>query len=99
MGIPAGNVGGLKAGHILVADDHILQDLIERRTDMDIAIGVGRAIVKDKAGLLRIVLHELVISAYLILPVEQLRLPLGKAGPHGEIRLRQMDCLVIIFCH
>ena len=99
MGIPAGDIGCLVAGHVLIADNHVLQNLVQRGADMNITVGIGRAVVQNEAGLLRIVLHELMIGAYLIFSVQQCRLPLGKTGPHGEIRLRQMDRLVIIFCH
>ena len=47
VAIPAGDVGGVEAGHCFVADDDILEDLVDDVAHVDIAVGVGRAVVKD----------------------------------------------------
>ena len=49
VAIPAGDVIGVKAQHLLAARDQILQHLVERVADMDVAVGVGRAIMQHKA--------------------------------------------------
>ena len=45
VGIKAGYIGSLEALHVLLADDDILDDLIQRGTHVDIAVGIqiGRA--------------------------------------------------------
>ena len=47
VAIPAGDVGGVEAGHGLVVDDEILEDLVDDVAHVDIAVGVGGAVVQD----------------------------------------------------
>ena len=96
MGVPAGDIGGLEAGHVLVLDDDVLEDLVQGGADVDVAVGVGRAVVEDKLGLALVLLHQLVVGLHLPFAVEQLRLPLGQPRPHGEVGLGEMDSLVVI---
>ena len=46
VGIPAGYVRRTEARHVLVADDDVLQDLVQRVPEVYIAVGVGRAVMK-----------------------------------------------------
>src|SRR5690606_40899703 len=48
MAIPARHVGGVEAGQGARADDHVLDDLVNRVADVDAAVGVGRAVVQDE---------------------------------------------------
>ena len=45
VGVPAGHIGSAPAGHVAVLDDHILEDLVQGGADVDVAVGVGRAVV------------------------------------------------------
>ena len=47
MTIPSGNVGRIKAGHGLGFHDEILQALVERMTEVNRSIGVGRTVVQQ----------------------------------------------------
>ena len=96
MGVPAGYIGGAPAGHVAVLDDHILEDLVQGGADVDVAVGVGRAVVEDKGGLALVALHHLVVEVVVIHLLEHLRLPLGQARPHGEVGLGQVDGLVVV---
>ena len=49
MGIPARYVNGFVAGHVSVSDDDVFQGLIESVADMDLAIGIWRAIVENES--------------------------------------------------
>jgi hypothetical protein len=49
--IPPGDINAIKSLHGLVTDDHVLEDLVERMTNMDIAVGVRRAVVKNETFL------------------------------------------------
>ncbi len=48
--IPARHVIGILAEHLLGTGDEILQDLVQRMTDMDVAVGVRRPIMQHEAG-------------------------------------------------
>ena len=61
MGVPAGNVRRAVAGHVLIFDDDILQDFIQRRTQMDVAVCVRRTVVKNVKGLAFVLLEHLAV--------------------------------------
>ncbi len=48
MAVPAGHIGRVLAQQRLAADHGILQHLVERVADVDVAICIGRAIVKHE---------------------------------------------------
>ena len=48
VAVPAGHVVGVLARHLLRADDQVLEDLVERVADVDVAVGVGRAVVQHE---------------------------------------------------
>lgn len=50
VGIPAGDIVGLKACHVLVADDDILQGLVQCMADMNLAVGIGGPSWRTKVG-------------------------------------------------
>ena len=49
--VPAGHVGRVIAAHGLLADDEVLEGLIERVAHVDVAVGERRAVVQNEAGL------------------------------------------------
>ena len=48
VAVPARHVVGVEAQHLLAARHHVLEDLVERVADMDVAVGVGRAVVQHE---------------------------------------------------
>ena len=48
VAVPAGNIGRVLAQHLLGAVDQILQDLVQRVADMEMAVGIGRAVMQDE---------------------------------------------------
>ena len=48
VAVPAGHVGRVLAEQGLGADDHVLERVVERMADVDVAVGVGRAVVEDE---------------------------------------------------
>ena len=50
MTVPARDIIHIKAKQEPRPDDKILQDLIEGMANMDLAIGIGRAVMQDKQG-------------------------------------------------
>ena len=70
-------------------DHHILQDLVERVPDMDVAVGVGGAVVQHEARPALLGLAQALVELHLVPALQELRLALRQAGPHGEVGLRQ----------
>ncbi len=93
VAVPARHVIGVMAKHLLRARDEILQDLVQRMADMDIAIGVGRAVVKHEFRPALRRLAQALVEAQLAPAREQLRLLFRQAGAHRKIRLRQIEAL------
>ncbi len=50
VAIPAGHVRRVEPRQGLDLDDDVLEDLVHRVADVDVAVGVGRAVVQDEAG-------------------------------------------------
>jgi hypothetical protein len=49
VAVPARHVGRVEAGQRLGTDDDVLEDLVHRVADVDVAIGVRRAVVQHEA--------------------------------------------------
>ena len=71
----------------------ILEDLVERVADVDVAVGVGRAVVQQKLRAIAALLAQALIEVHLGPALQQARLEVGQAGPHGEGGLGQKQRL------
>jgi hypothetical protein len=56
---------------------------------MDVAVGIGRAVVEHEARAALLDLAQALVEPDLVPAPQELRLALGKAGPHGKVGLRQ----------
>ena len=50
MTVPARHVVGFPACHLMRAHDNVFQRLVQRRADVDVAVGVGRPVVEHEFG-------------------------------------------------
>ena len=48
VAVPPRHVGGVEAGHRARAHHEVLEDLVERRPEVNPAVGVGRSVVQDE---------------------------------------------------
>ena len=96
VGVPAGDIGGAVARHVFLFDDDILEDLVQRGTDVDVSVGVGRPVVEDEEGFPVVAGDHLVVEVLVIHRLEHLWLAPGEPRPHGEIGLGQVDGLIIV---
>ena len=96
MGIKAGHIGSLEALHVLLADDDVLDDLIQRGTHVDIAVGIRRAVVQDELRLALVVLHELIVQVVVVPILQHDRLLLGQAGTHFKQGLGQVQSTIVL---
>ncbi len=96
MAVPAGHVVGVVAEHLLRARHHVLEDLVERGADMDVAVGVGRAIMQDELGPAVRGVAQALIQVEPLPARKELRLLLGQAGAHREVGLRQKQRRAVV---
>jgi len=83
--VPAGNVGGIKAFEPLALDDDVFQDLVDRMADVNLAIGVGGAIVQHKGRAILSAFPKLLVDAKFIPASKLLGLPQWQIAFHREI--------------
>ena len=96
VAVPARHVVGIEAEHLLALGHHVLQDLVQRMPDMDVAVGVGRPVMQHEFGAATRACAQFAVEVHLIPALEDLRLALRQAGAHREFRLRQEQGLGII---
>ncbi len=99
VAVPARHIGRILAQHLLRADDQILEDLVERRADMDVAIGIGRAVMEHEFGPAARLRAQLLVKPDLGPALEQLGLAFRQLGLHREIGLRQENGRSVIDGH
>ena len=79
VAVPARHVVGIVAEHLRF-DDEILEDLVERVADMDVAVGVGRAVMQHELrAALRPFWRRLLVEVHVVPALQQSRLALGQA--------------------
>ncbi|MNN31917.1 hypothetical protein D3C81_1456230 [compost metagenome] len=91
VAVPARHVGGVVAGEGLGADDDVLENLVDRVADVDVAVGVGRAVVEDELRPLGAELAQLAVQIDAVPVLEHFRLALRQPGLHRECRVRQVQ--------
>ncbi|MCY1405763.1 hypothetical protein D9M71_210090 [compost metagenome] len=96
VAVPARHVGGVVAGQGLGTDDDVLEDLVDRVTDVNAAVGVGRAIVQDELRATFADLPQLAVQIDAVPALQQFRLALGQTGLHRECRLGQVQGRFVI---
>jgi hypothetical protein len=64
VAVPARHVVAVVPAHLERAGDHVLQDLVERMADMDVAVGIGRAVMQHvfRAAVKRLGIIECIVG-------------------------------------
>src|SRR5690242_13239371 len=91
MAIPAGDIRSSKTRHALRLYDHVFENLIKRRTEMDRTCRIWRTIMQHVCGALFSCLLDALIKLAVLPLSENSRLVLRKVGFHGEIRPREVQ--------
>ena len=94
--VPARHVRCVEAGQRLRAHDDVLEDLVERVTDVQVAVGVGRAVVEHELGSPRAVLADALVELVLLPARDPLRLTLGQVAAHRERGVGQVERLAVV---
>ena len=99
MAVPARDVRRAETAHGLVAQDGVLEQLVERGADVHVSVGEGRSVVEDEG--------RLAGGPGLDLAIETVALPVGdpdgfafgQAGPHREVGDGQVEGILELFGH
>ena len=94
--IPAWHIRHAEAAQRFVFDDDVLENLVEGGADVDIAVGEGRAVMKDKffragAGSLNFFVESGRFPLF-----QPVRFPGDEVGLHREIGARQIQCVFVV---
>ncbi len=96
VAVPARHVGRIETRQRAALHDHVLEDLVDRVADVDVAVGVGRAVVQDEA--------RTPARGFADAPVEAARLPGGdplgfalrEVAAHGKRRVGQIEGVLVV---
>ena len=99
VAVPAGDIGGLKTAHGLVAIDDVFGNLVLCMAQVNGAIGIGRTIVEHELLVALVLLHKQLIEGILVPQSQTLGLILRQRCAHGEPRAWQVCGLLILVCH
>ena len=96
VAVPAGNIGRVETRHCPRLDDDVLERLVNGVTEMQLAVGVGRTVVQNKARTSRVLFADGAIQVEFP-PFAQARwLAVREVGPHGEIRMRKIQAVLVL---
>ena len=94
MAVPAGDVRRvvpLWSRHGAAAHHHVLEDLVERGAEVDVAVGVGRSVVEHELRRARARLPQPAVEVLRLPQVDAPRLRLGQVRLHGEVGAREVE--------
>jgi hypothetical protein len=98
VAVPAGHVVAVVPAHLERAGDNILEDFVERMADMDVAVGIGRAVMQHVFRAAGGTGAQLVVKPHSLPSGDQFRLLLRQSPAHRKIGFRQVKRLGIIEC-
>ena len=93
VAIPPGHVRRVMPRHALGLDNQIFEDFVQSGAEMDFPRRIRRPIMQHKEGLALTRFQDALVNIPRIPGFELLRLVLGQAGLHREVRLGQVQCL------
>ena len=98
MAIPTGHIARIAAHHLLAAHHHILQHFVQGMADVQMPVGIGRAIVqgKGRAGFAGGFGAQAVIDADFLPTVQPERLARGQACAHRETGFGQKHGIAVV---
>ena len=99
VAVPARHVGRVVAVQVARLDDDVLEDLVDRMAQVDLAVGVRRAVVQHEQRPPLGVLAKLRVDALLFPARQDARLALGQVAAHREFRCRQVEGSFVVLGH
>ncbi len=83
--VPSRHVRRPEAHHRSRPHGEVLEDLVERRAEMNAAIGIGRSVMEHPRPRLLARFDQSRVQAGLLPALEHLGFPLGQVPPHREV--------------
>ena len=96
VAVPTRHVGSVETGQGARADDHVLDHLVHRVANVNIAVGIRRAIVQDELRATFADLPQLPVQVNAVPALQNLRLALWQTGLHRKCRGRQIEGRFVI---
>ena len=96
MAIPARDVLRIHALELARLDDHVLQNLVGGMANVQLPVGIRRAIVQDEFGCAVARIAQFFIDAFFVPFLHPARLALGQVAAHGEGRIGQVQGAAIV---
>jgi hypothetical protein len=78
VAIPSRHIVGIKARHLARTGDDVLQDLVQRVADVEIAIGVRRAVMENVFGLSPALFAQLPVEPHVFPALQKDGFALGR---------------------
>ena len=98
VAIPARHVGAIIPVQAVGLDDDVLQYLVDGMAQVDVAVGVRRAVMENILVPPRPLLPDTGINILFLPAPQHLRFALRQVPLHGKIRPRQGQCVFIVHC-
>ena len=96
VAVPAWHVDRVHALELARLDDHVLQNFVDGVADVDVAVGIGRAVVQHKAGRTAAGSAQLFVNALFFPFLHPARLALGQVAAHGEGGIGQIQGAAVV---
>ena len=96
VAVPAGNIVAVVAAHLEGTGDDVLEDLVQRMADMDVAVGIGWTVMQHVFRPAAGGFAQFPVEVEFLPAADKVRFHLGQPGPHRKIGLRQKERLGII---
>src|SRR5262249_4391631 len=86
VAVPAGPIARVEARHVARLDDDVLEYLVHRRADVDVAVRVRRPVVQDELRPAAACLADLPVDLPLLPLLHPMRLAPREIAAHGKRR-------------
>ena len=96
VAIPAGDIDSVHALELACLDDHVFQDLVDGVTHVDLAVGIGWAVMQDETGRVDARIAQFFVNAFVFPFLDPARLALGQVAAHGKGSVRQVQGAAIV---
>ena len=96
VAVPAGNVARIVPHHLVRAHHDVLDGLVQRMPDMEVAVGIGRPVMEREGRPVAGALAQPVVDADPLPPREPVGLPLRQARAHREVGRGQVQRVLVI---
>ena len=91
VAVPARHVVRVEAGQLARLDDHVLQHLVDGVADVDLAVGIRRAVVQHEQRRAVARVAQPLVDALFVPGLDPARLALGQVAAHRERRVGQVQ--------